>query len=288
MRDSGPGAIVVLTALNLECEAVQIHLSRVTVRHHPAGTLFEVGSLQGSPRRIAVAAVGEGNKTAAVLTERAISLFRPEALLFVGVAGALKDDVALGDVVVGTRVYEFHGGRDEDGGFLARPRSWEAPHELEQTARRVARTRSWVGPLTNLDGQPAPTVHFAPIAAGEVIMDSRRTPTALHLRHHYNDAAAIEMESAGVAVAGHLNRSLPALTIRGISDTATGEKTLTDRLGWQTVAAAHAAAFSIELVRQLPPPRTNDRTPSAVPSHRPSGRTPATPNGANGARNDRQ
>lgn len=55
---------------------------------------------------------------------------------------------------------------------------------------------------------------FRPIAAGEVVLDSRDAPLFSHLRLYHNDAAAIEMEGAGVVHAAHLNDSLPALVIR--------------------------------------------------------------------------
>jgi nucleoside phosphorylase len=178
-------------------------------------------------------------------------MFRPQALLLVGVAGALKDDINLGDVVVATKVYGYHGGNDEDDGFLTRPRAWDAPHELDQLARRIARMSSWTAVLDAASLQRLPTVHLKPIAAGEVILNSRVTPLAQQLHRTYNDAAAIEMESAGVASAGHLNRSLPVLTIRGISDKADGHKLHADAVGWQSTAAAHAAAFAIVLAGEI-------------------------------------
>ena len=89
------------------------------------GTLFEIGRLPSGAGEVVLAMVGVGNQGAAVLTERAIATFRPSAVLFAGVAGGFKDGVELGDVVVGTKVYAYHGGLDGDEGFLVRPRAWE-------------------------------------------------------------------------------------------------------------------------------------------------------------------
>jgi 8-oxo-dGTP diphosphatase len=41
------GVVVMLTALELEYEAIRAHLTDLTVRRHMAGTLIEVGSAPG-------------------------------------------------------------------------------------------------------------------------------------------------------------------------------------------------------------------------------------------------
>ena len=48
---------------------------------------------------------------AAIEAERVISYFDPDLILFVGVAGGFKDDLRPGDVVVGSKVYDYHGGK---------------------------------------------------------------------------------------------------------------------------------------------------------------------------------
>ncbi|MGP3927927.1 phosphorylase family protein [Streptomyces sp. 8N616] len=245
------GTIVVLTALDVEYRAAREHLVALQ-RRSDKGTLFEVGYLNGTPWRVALAEIGEGNQGAAVITERAVALFHPRAVVFAGVAGALKDDIQLGDVVVATQVYDYHGGKEENGAFLARPRVWAADHELEQLARYVRREGSWVQPLPESGSGRRPDVHLKPVAAGEVVLNSARSPLREQLRQHYQDAAAIEMESAGVAKAAHLNAALPTLVVRGISDRADGGKHHADRAGLQQVAARNAAAVAFSVIRELP------------------------------------
>ncbi|MEW9549801.1 purine phosphorylase [Nonomuraea sp. NPDC050783] len=244
--------IVFLTALDLEYQAVRQHLTDIRVHRHAAGTRFEVGQLAGGGEcRAAMALVGKGNQPAAVLTERAIAEFAPSALLFVGVAGALWPDIGLGDVVVATHVYAYHGGTSEDDGFKARPRVWESSHEPDQAARHLYRSGDWTRCLPR--GAAVPEVRFGPIAAGEVVQNSRISTHARWIRRTYNDALAIEMEAAGVAQATHLNRSLPMAVIRGISDRADGTKITSDGDGWQMRAAANAAAFAAALAQELAP-----------------------------------
>jgi adenosylhomocysteine nucleosidase len=197
------GTVVVLTALNLEYQAIRVSLTGVRRIDHPAGTLFEAGELPGGRGRIVLAVTGQGNAGAAVLTERAIAMFQPRALLFVGVAGALSDDLELGDVVVATKVYSYHGGKEGSDGFFPRPQCWEIPHQLDQLARHVHRTQPWVDRLPAGPSRSVPAVHFKPIAAGEIVLDARTASLGQELRRTYGDAVAIEMESAGVSQAAH-------------------------------------------------------------------------------------
>jgi adenosylhomocysteine nucleosidase len=249
-------SIVMLAALDVEYRAIRRHLDRVRLRVHPAGTVFEVGLLPDVDGTVVLAVTGEGNVAAAVVAERAIAMFRPSALFCVGVAGGLAHDVALGDVVVATRVYAVGGGREHAGGFAVRPRAFSAAHELEQVARHVARRGAW---CTGLASTPA--VHFKPVASGEVVHQATGTEYARRLRDAYDDAVAVEMESAGVAQAAQLNRALPALTVRAISDRADCHKALADAAGWQPVAAERAAAFATAVGAALFSP-VDDRVPA--------------------------
>jgi adenosylhomocysteine nucleosidase len=242
--------IVILTALDLEYDAVRERLDGLRPHRHRQGTRFEVGRIPGTDRPVALGLTGKGNHASAVLTERAIHEFDPPAVLFAGVAGGLWPDVELGTVVIATHVYAYHGGTSEDDGFKARPRSWEISHELDQLARHVKRAGSWPHP-----------VKFGPIAAGEVVQDSAVSWHAQWIRQTYNDALAIEMESAGVAKAAHDNRSRPLAVVRGISDRADGTKVATD--GWQPRAAASAAAFALALAREIDVPEPE---PAARPA----------------------
>jgi adenosylhomocysteine nucleosidase len=241
--------IVILTAMNVEYKAVQARLSDITVQTHPMGTRFEVGHLEDGGCRVALALAGKGNQAAAVLTERAVALFAPSAVIFVGVAGALQPHLRLGDVVVASHVYAYHGATSEDDGATARPRTWELAHPAHQIAAHVERDVDWARGLS--EESPAPRVHFGPVAAGEIVLYSATSDVRQWLREHYNDAIAVEMEAAGVAQAGHLNGGLPAIMIRGISDYGDKTKSATDADGWQSRAVANAAAFAAALATSL-------------------------------------
>ncbi|MFD8795273.1 5'-methylthioadenosine/S-adenosylhomocysteine nucleosidase family protein [Streptomyces vinaceus] len=240
--------VVILTALNLEYQAVRRRMTSPQVHRHERGTRFEVGTVQGTSCRVALALTNKGNHSAAVIAERAIQEFSPVAVLFVGVAGALWETARLGDVVMATHVYAYHGGTSEDDGLKARPRVWEAPHAISQLGSHLARVNNWADE-TGGHGRP-PQVRFGAIAAGEIVQNSKISAEAQWIRQHYNDALAIEMEAAGVAQAGHLNGA-PVAIIRGISDRADGTKSSAKDRSWQPRAAANAAAFATRLAAEL-------------------------------------
>jgi adenosylhomocysteine nucleosidase len=251
--------IVILTAMNLEYRAVRAQLSGITAHTHPMGTRFETGYLKGC--RIALAVTGKGNQPAAVLAERSVAEFAPAAVLFVGVAGALQPHLGLGDVVVATHVYAYHGATSQDDSISARPRTWELSHRAHQIAAHLERTGDWAHPLPG--GSTPPRVHFGPVAAGEIAHYSAVSSARQWLREHYSDAVAVEMEAAGVAQAGHLNEAMPTVMVRGISDYADESKSTTDEAGWQPRAAAHAAAFATALATALAADLAESRRPSS-------------------------
>ncbi|MGW7533296.1 5'-methylthioadenosine/S-adenosylhomocysteine nucleosidase family protein [Amycolatopsis sp. NPDC054798] len=236
--------VVMLTAFNDEYQAVSSLLDDVQPVKRERGTRFEIGTIRGTSCRVALGLTGKGNHSAGILAERAISLFSPAALMFVGVAGALWD-TPLGDVVFATHVYAYHGGTSEDDGLKARPRAWETAHEVAQIAQHVARSGKW---KENVRAET--NVHFGLIAAGEIVQNSTISAEARWIRDHFNDALAIEMEAAGVAQAGHLNGTHVAI-VRGISDKADGTKNTAADRDWQPRAAANAAAFATHLAIEL-------------------------------------
>lgn len=245
VEDRPEVSVVVLTALPQEYNAVRAHLEEPLDHVRGAsGSVFEVGHLPGVPARIILGQSDEGNTATAVLAGEAIRLFLPRALFFVGVAGAIKGDLQLGDVVVAKQVDAVHGAKQQDGASLARPVTFPMAHELLQVAKHLVAVRS--GWLDGADG--GFRVHIKPIASGHVVLDDPTAPLAVELHEHYNDAVAIEMEGAGAAAAAHHSGTVKLLVVRGISDRADGRKHDADSAGWQATAAAHAAEVAFVII----------------------------------------
>ncbi|SNQ51077.1 conserved hypothetical protein [Frankia canadensis] len=244
--------IVFLTALGVEHDAIRDLLTKVEQRTCTGGTIFDVGELAAHPgRQVALGVTGTGALAAATLTERALAAFSPTAMLFVGIAGGLRDWLEIGDVVVATKIHSYQGGRSEDDEFQVRPNAWLISHELEQIARRLPRDQRWHAGLPKTADGHVPAVHFEAVAAGDVMLNSRTSPEAERIRRNFNDAVAIEMESSGFAQAGHLHGRASMATVRAISDHADGTKSATDGRGGQRQAAASAAAFAVALAAAI-------------------------------------
>ncbi|MFH8370048.1 hypothetical protein [Streptomyces sp. NPDC018031] len=253
MEWSGAGRadVVVLTALEVEYRAVRAHLHRPRTLAPERGSLFEVGTFRdgASERPVALHMTGPGNPAAAVTADRAIGLFAPRAVLFVGVAGGVKD-VALGDVVAAESVYDYETGKDTERGFRPRMKTHHAAYGLVQLARLVAAADDWRRRIGGSAGEQ-PRALVKPIAAGGRVVAHERSRTGRRLALGAGDAVAVDMEGFGFLTGAHLDRRAEALVIRGISDLL-GDKSEDHDDHWQPLASRHAAAFAFELISRLP------------------------------------
>lgn len=242
---------VILTALEVEYMAVRAHLVDLQEVVYK-GSLYEQGAFVAgsSSWKIGIAQIGAGNTGAAFEAERAISYFAPDIVLFVGVAGGLKD-VALGDVVAATKIYGYESGKVMNAGFLPRPDVGESSYSLIQRTLAEARKADW---LQRIGGghttTASPRAFVGPIAAGEKVLASTRSATFALLKSTYGDALAVEMEGRGFLAATHANEQIQALVIRGISDLIKNKRQ-SDAQGSQSTAAQHASAFAFEILAKL-------------------------------------
>ncbi|MEU9968819.1 phosphorylase family protein [Streptomyces malaysiensis] len=244
--------VVVLTALEVEYRAVRAHLEDPRPVRAERGALFELGVFRDGSAEwtVAIHMTGPGNPGAAASVERAAALFAPRALLFVGVAGGVKD-VALGDVVAADAVYDYETGKDTESGFLPRQKTHQSAYGLVQLARLVTVGDAWQRRIRPGDDAPRPNAHVKPLAAGGRVVAHHRSDVGLRLTAGAGDALAVDMEGFGFLAGAYLNQQLDALVIRGISDLL-GDKGEAHDERWQPVASRHAAAFAFELIGRMP------------------------------------
>lgn len=237
---------LILTALGLEYSAVRERLSKCSTVVHPRGSRYETGYLNDI--QVAIVECGAGNTSAAVECERAITFFEPRFVLFVGVAGGLKD-VQLGDVVFASKVYGYESGKAEVE-FRPRPQVFTTDYALLQSAKELARNSA------------DKKAFIGPIAAGEKVIASIQASEFKFIKQIYGDAIAVEMEGYGFLHAGYANNA-DCMVIRGISDLIEG-KVEADAGGSQLHASENAAEFAVRLIELHRPNLPSDAPPREI------------------------
>jgi nucleoside phosphorylase len=254
---------VILTAIPDEFDAIRAHMTDRQKDTHPQGTIYTLGRFEGGEGwDVALTQTGAGNFKAAAEATRACDYFPSvDVLLFVGVAGGIKD-VAIGDVVAADRIYGYDGGKDSKDGFLPRTQTGCASYRLEHCARDVVTDGVWVDRIVE-KRTTAPKAYVKPIASGEKVIASLDTATAQYIKQSFSDAVAVEMEGVGVLEAAR-QAQVQAIIIRGISDLA-DNKHESDRAGMQREASQNAAAFAFEMLANLSMGDGNGDTKSPPP-----------------------
>jgi nucleoside phosphorylase len=185
-----------------------------------------------------------------------LSLFKPDFAFFVGIAGGLRDDLKLGDVVAASKVYGYESGKS-GASFQPRPEAPPVSHEAEQRANAVVRDKTWQKRITPTP-LTFPDAIVRPIAAGEKVLVSESSEDLKRVRATYTDAHAVAMEDHGFATAVRAHQSVCFAVVRGISDLIEN-KHEADRSGSHEIAARSAAAFAFEMLAGLLRGRANSR-----------------------------
>lgn len=239
--------VLIFTALGLETKAVRAHLT--DIKDVDFGSCFGALGLFGQIK-VGVIEVGAGNSSAAAAAASVLTAIEPPIAAFVGVAGGIKD-VALGDVVVASKVYGYESGKVRSKSFASRPSGQTPDFKLEQSARMIRQRTNWLDRIdfSAWDDQ-RPNLFVEPIAAGEKVVASSRSSTARLLQASFSDAVAVEMEGRGFLEAVRVTGTSRATIVRGISDLLSNKEE-SDAANWQPRAASAAAAATFEMLHSF-------------------------------------
>ncbi|RYF56273.1 MAG: 5'-methylthioadenosine/adenosylhomocysteine nucleosidase, partial [Cytophagaceae bacterium] len=186
------------------------------------GHRFVTGSL--GQQRVVVTLTGIGKVNAAMTTAFVIAHFRPQRIIFTGIAGGVRTDLQPGDLVIGGEV-GFHDVRSvtltmEPTRQTMHPVSYElnplyfpADATLLALAEQTAKAIEFDS-IPGTDRPPLVTV--GRILTGDEFIHSAQR--ANDLRSEYG-ADAIEMEGAAVAQVCY-QQAIPCIVIRSLSDRA--------------------------------------------------------------------
>lgn len=243
--------VLIFTPMALEFKAVSRHLEGNRETLVEDGMAYVKGTFKGRHHLYTIWACETGvkNITTALAVERAIQRHKPNVCLLLGVAGGLKADVKVGDVVVATSAYEAESGKEVDNHqFFPRTSEYPFSRQVSAYAQVVSREDNW----KNRTGDHAPeaVVVLGPIAGGEKVIAAAQTVGYERLRQYLSHALAIEMEAVGFGSAIQSHRDVHAIAIRGISDMCEGKNAGDDR-NWQPIAAERAAAVAFEVLWEM-------------------------------------
>ncbi len=218
------------------------------------GIRFVTGMLMG--RRIVLASSGVGKVNAAMTVTLLIDHFKPEEVLFSGIAGAVNPDLQPGDIVIGEKTAQHDLGDLTPAGIQPRGARNPVDHKrnpvfldadprlraLADTAsNRIQLERVQIGGDLRI-----PRITKGIIVSGDVFVASPAKKA--ELRKELN-ADAVEMEGGAVAqVCRELG--VPCLVIRSISDSADAGARRDISLFYE-VAAQNSAHLVTQIVALL-------------------------------------
>lgn len=229
--------IGIIGAMDIEVDALKEQMVDVT-RVNKASMEFYQGKLNG--KDVVVVRSGIGKVNAAVCTQILADVFEVEAVINTGIAGSLRNEINIGDIVVSTDALQH----DMDAVEFGYPKgqipgmkvfSFVANAALRETAVRVCQK-------VNPDIQ----VFEGRIVSGDQFIASAEVKNEIIKEFA---GYCTEMEGAAIAQTAYLN-GIPFVVVRAISDKA-DNSVMMDYPTFERQAAQHCVNLVGEMLREL-------------------------------------
>ena len=210
MTDSTCGTIAIIGALDEEVALIAAALDDVTHDHAASLDVARGTIATNKGERLAVVATvgGMGLVAAAATTQHLISTYRPDAVIFSGIARNLNRELHINDVVLSGTLRFLDTDMRIDGQW--KPGTPDAPVEEFHSDDHLLH-------LADEALTAAGTTHITGIIAYGNYFDD--DPKQVERVIHDTDSDAVEMDRAAVAQVAARNE-VPALDIRALSDNA--------------------------------------------------------------------
>jgi adenosylhomocysteine nucleosidase len=254
-REAPSSPLAVLGAFRPEVVLLEETLANAKVQEIE-GITFMSGRL--GERSIVVAWTGVGKVNAAMTTTLLLEHFKPNRVIFTGIAGAVDPNLEPGDIVVAKRTAHHDMGTlwpegMEHGGVKSRltgednPVFFPADPNLLAAADCAAR-KVVLDPIALQSGSRPPKVVTGTIVTGDAFVASKDKCKELEEKL---GADAVEMEGAAVAQVCY-QRGIGCLIIRSMSDKA-DESAVMDKQIFYTMAAKNSASLVAGMIECLGP-----------------------------------
>ena len=193
--------------------AYLIHHLENTQEELVLGNTYHTGSIASV--EVVLVESGIGKVMSAMSVAILADHFQVDAIINTGSAGAVADDIAVGDVVIADKL-AYHDvdvtAFGYDYGQMA-----QQPLYFESDPRFISKIKTSLSQLEQ-------TWRLGLIATGDSFIAGNDKIT--EIKSHFPDVLAVEMEGAAIAQAAH-SLDLPFLVIRAMSDNANHEANVT-------------------------------------------------------------
>jgi adenosylhomocysteine nucleosidase len=256
--EAGRWEIGIITVLSEETKAViyalGLHGRRIGGLH-----FYEGGSdAGGAPVRVvATRALAQGNRSAMAAYENLRRHYDPRIVVLVGIGGAIRTEVALGDVVVADRIVYYDLRKETGEGTRHRGEERAAPSEVGHAVNAFFTAND---PASFSVEDPGGAVHEMRIwpgliGSGDAVIADHEAEILEYLAGFNDKILAVDMESGGLTAACHEQSASSGqlqgwLVIRGISDDAGPGK----NDDYHRLASWHAATALRKILPYLAPP----------------------------------
>ncbi len=229
--------IGIIGAMEEEVVKLKEQMTEVSVQTK-ASMEFNKGKLNG--KDVVVVRSGIGKVNAGICTQILIDDYHVDALINTGIAGSLKKEINIGDIVVSTDALQH----DMDATNFGYPKgqiprldvlSFSADEELIQAACDVCR-----------EVNPDISVFKGRVVSGDQFVSDKESKERIICDF---GGLCTEMEGAAIAQAAHLNK-IPYVVLRAISDKADDSASV-DYPTFEREAIGHCVRLVENMVKRL-------------------------------------
>ena len=226
--------IGIIGAMKIEVEALQAQMENVALTKK-ASMEFHHGTLNG--KEVVVVQSGIGKVNAAVCTQILVDDFQVEAVINTGIAGSLKNEINIGDIVVSTDTLQHDVDAREFGYQKGQIPGMEVFSFVANAALREK--------AVNVCKKVNPDVEGRVVSGDQFVASAEVKEELIKEFAGY----CTEMEGASIAQVAYLNQ-IPFVILRAISDKADNSATM-DYPTFEKKAAQHCVNLVSEMLKVI-------------------------------------
>lgn len=224
----------IIGAMDVEVNSVKEKIENPR-KKAAAGTEFVYGSISGC--EVVAAKCGPGKVNAALCAQAMIDLFGIDRLINIGVAGSLKENVAIRDVVIANDVVQH----DIDITALGEPRGLVSGVNLIKIPADAALSEA----ISHSAIKTGKKIHRGTVASGDTFVAGGEKKKEIE---NMFGALCCEMEGGAIAQTAYVNGVAFAI-LRTVSDGG-DENAAIDYPSFKKIAAESSTAILIEFINQ--------------------------------------